>query len=326
MGTWLDFRRPRRSPGGDRRVAWLAGPTRRTVLLGCGIASSVLYLAADLVGSLRYPGYRWLDQEFSELTAQGAPTRPFMIALVEVAYNLLVLALAGGMWTAAGPRQRRARLAAAGLVGYAAFGFAAGTVTPMASRDVMAAGEDTLRNAFHGPLTLASDLCLAVGMAVAGQLLGKRFRSYAYATVATLVVAGAVTSVQIPRMEANRPTPWMGLEERVNIYATMLWVAVLAVGLLRAEATESPRHLRACANRPVSPSGRVLERRPTPPIQATFDDTARICPSRDVAYWRKLLVADDDLAADAGGAAVRAWGHAPSVGRRMPHAGPGTGF
>ena len=34
--------------------------------------------------------------------------------------------------------------------------------------------------------------------------------------------------LQIFEMEANRPTPWMGLEERVNIYATMLWVAALA--------------------------------------------------------------------------------------------------
>ena len=31
--------------------------------------------------------------------------------------------------------------------------------------------------------------------------------------------------------------PLMGLEERINIYATMLWVAMLAIGLLRAKET-----------------------------------------------------------------------------------------
>jgi hypothetical protein len=36
-------------------------------------------------------------------------------------------------------------------------------------------------------------------------------------------------------MQANEPTPLMGIEERVNIYATMLWVAVLAIGLLRVQ-------------------------------------------------------------------------------------------
>ena len=210
----------------------------RKILLGCGVVSSALYIAADIIGTLRYPGYSWLDQEFSELTAQGAPTRPLMIALVEFPYNLLVLAFAAGLWTLGGSKSRAAKLAAAGLVGYTVFGFVAGTITPMTTREAMVAGEDTLRNAFHGPLTMVSDLLLAVGMAAAGQLLGKRFRYYSYATIATLIVFGIWTGFQIPQMQANEPTPWMGLKERVNIYASMLWVAVLAVGLLRSGAPE----------------------------------------------------------------------------------------
>ncbi len=225
---------------------------RRKILLGCGVASSVLYIAADIIGSLRYPGYSWSNQEFSELTAQGAPTRPLMIALVEVPYNLLVLALAAGLWTTAGPRRGAARLAAAGLIGYTAFGFVAGTMTPMTTREAIAAGEDSLRNAFHGPLTLVSDLLLAVAMVSAGRLLGPRFRDYSYGTVAALVVFGALAGLQIPQMAANEPTPGMGLEERVNIYATMLWVALLAIGLMRAEgAVPLPRPPRQELGRPV---------------------------------------------------------------------------
>ena len=225
------FRRREHLPG------WPAGRTLRAVLLGCGAASSALYIAADLIGSLRYPGYSWRDQEFSELTAQGAPTRRLEIALVEIPYNLLVLALAAALWTSDGPQQRAARLAATGLAGYTAFGFAAGTITPMATREAMTAGQDTARNAFHGPLTLVSDLSLMATIAFAGQLLGPRFRITSYATIAGLIAFGALASTQIPRMTANEPTPWMGLEERVNIYATMLWVAVLSIGLLRAGRT-----------------------------------------------------------------------------------------
>jgi hypothetical protein len=44
-------------------------------------------------------------------------------------------------------------------------------------------------------------------------------------------VFGVLTSLQVGQMAANEPTPWMGIEERINIYATMLWVAVLAIGL-----------------------------------------------------------------------------------------------
>jgi hypothetical protein len=38
-----------------------------------------------------------------------------------------------------------------------------------------------------------------------------------------------------PRLEANLPTPWMGLLERIDIVTTMLWIAVLAIALLRAQ-------------------------------------------------------------------------------------------
>lgn len=231
----------------------------RKLLLGSGLASSVLYIAADIIGSLRYPGYSWLDQEFSELTAQGAPTRPLMIALVELPYNLLVLALAAGLWTATGPRQRAARIAAAALVGYVLFGFIGGTITPMNTREVLAAGEATSRNAFHGPMTMVSSISCAAAIVFGGQLLGKRFRYYSYATVVTLVVFGALAGSQIPQMEANQPTPWMGLEERVNIYAIMLWFAVLAVGLLRAEAT-GPRRIgpRTAMRQPSPRRGEAL--------------------------------------------------------------------
>ena len=53
----------------------------RKTLLGCGIVSSVLYVVTDVLGTLRYRSYSYADQTFSELTAQGAPTRDFMVAL-----------------------------------------------------------------------------------------------------------------------------------------------------------------------------------------------------------------------------------------------------
>jgi hypothetical protein len=34
------------------------------------------------------------------------------------------------------------------------------------------------------------------------------------------------------------PTPWMGVWERINIYAYMLWVVVLATALLRGRMAQ----------------------------------------------------------------------------------------
>ena len=206
----------------------------RKILLGCGIVSSVWYVVTDVIGTLRYPGYSYADQWFSELTAQGAPTRPLMIALNEIPYNLLVAALAGGVWESAG-RTRAGHITAAGLGGFAAFGFVTGVIFPMKTREALAAGEGTLRNAMHPVGTVVMSLFTLLAMSFGSTLLGKRFQYYSYGTIVTLVVFGVLTSLQAGRITANEPRPWAGIEERINIYATMLWVAVLAIGLLRAQ-------------------------------------------------------------------------------------------
>ena len=120
----------------------------RKILLICGIVSSVWYVATDVIGTLRYPGYSYADQWFSELTAQGAPTRDFMVALNGIPYTLHVSAFAEGVRTSAAPK-RAGRITAAMLIGYAAFGFAGGVLFPMKPREALAAGEGTLRTPAH---------------------------------------------------------------------------------------------------------------------------------------------------------------------------------
>ena len=129
----------------------------RRILLGCGIVSSVLYVVTDVLGTLRYDGYSYADQTFSELTAQGAPTRPLMVALNGIPYTLLVTAFSRGVWTSAAPK-RAARITGAMLLGYAAFGMAGGVLFPMRPREALAAGEETLRNVMHIPATAVSDV------------------------------------------------------------------------------------------------------------------------------------------------------------------------
>jgi hypothetical protein len=121
------------------------------------------------------------------------------------------------------------------LLGYATFGVAGGLVFPMRPREALAAGEGTLRNTMHIPATAVMSLFIVLAMGFGATLLGKRFRYYSYGTIAILLVFGALASLQAGQMAANELTPWAGIEERINIYATMLWVAVLAIGLLRAQ-------------------------------------------------------------------------------------------
>ena len=182
----------------------------RKIFLGCGIVSSVLYIAIDVLGTLRYPGYSYADQEFSELTAAGSPVRPLMIALNGIPYTVLVTAFAVGVWTSVGPK-RVARITGAMLLGYAVTGMVTGVFFPMSTREALAAGEGTLRNVIHIPATAVMSVCIVLAMGFGATLLGKRFRYYSYGTIATLLVFGALASLQAGQMAANEPTPWMGL-------------------------------------------------------------------------------------------------------------------
>jgi|SRR5215211_394763 len=206
----------------------------RKILLGCGIVSSVLYVASDILVSWWDPRYSYLDQSFSELLAPGAPTRPIMIVLNGIPYTLLVAAFAVGVWASAG-RKRAGRITGAMLLGYAVIGMAGGVFLSAPTRAVLEAGEKTWRNTMHLPATAVMSLCILLAMGFGSTLFGRRFRYYSYATILTLLVFGVLASLQADRVAANQPTPWLGIEERVNIYATMLWVAVLAIGLLRAK-------------------------------------------------------------------------------------------
>jgi hypothetical protein len=55
-----------------------------------------------------------------------------------------------------------------------------------------------------------------------------------------MLVFGAITSVYAPQVQANEPTPWVGVYERINAYGYMLWIGVLAVALWRKAVPNCP--------------------------------------------------------------------------------------
>jgi hypothetical protein len=214
----------------------------RQVLLGCGIVAPAWWVAMDVVGSLRYPGYSYVDQTISELSAEGAPTRAFMTVLSLLPYVVLMIAFGLGVWRAAGGR-RAGRVTGALLVVAAVWGGVGGLAFPMATREVIAAGQDTLRNQMHQWYGIGMPLLAMLAVGFGSRLLGKPFQYFSYATILAMLVFGLLMGLQTSAMTANQPTPWMGVEERITAYAEMLWFVVLAIALLRAETTTSPRQL-----------------------------------------------------------------------------------
>jgi hypothetical protein len=207
----------------------------RKVLLGCGIAASVLYVVMDAIGARRFSGYSYTSQAISELSAIGAPSRPFMLSFGWL-YDMLLIAFGVGVWQAAG-RMLALRIAARALVGIALLGFV-WTFYPMHLRGVAPSYSDTMHVIIAGMQTVL--IFIAIGFGTTA--LGNGFRLYSLLTILTLVLCGVLTWLNAPLIAANLPTPFLGVEERINVFAYVVWHGVLAMALLRHQ---TPAHAAA---------------------------------------------------------------------------------
>lgn len=205
----------------------------RKALLICGILSSLLYVGANIITVMLYPGYSAFSGTVSELSAIGAPTRSLWVWLM-VPYSLLVIAFGWGVWVSAG-RNRSLRVVGSLMVVCALFGFA---WPPMHQREVLAMGGGSLTDTLHIVWTIVTSILFLLVLGFGAAAFEKWFRLYSIATMVVLVVFGALTGMHASGIEANLPTPWIGVWERINIGAYMLWVAVLAIALLRSQVNK----------------------------------------------------------------------------------------
>ena len=213
----------------------------RKALLDCGILASLLYVGTDIVAAMRWEGYSYTGQTVSELFAIGAPTRP-LIVLRGLVYGFLVIAFGLGVWRSA--RGKRALRVAGGLL--AGFGVVdlTGPFAPMHLRGA----ERTLTDTMHIVLACVDVLFIVLIVGFGASAFGKRFRLYSIGTILVVLVFGALAGLQGPRVAANLPTPWVGVTERISIFGYMVWMASLAITLMRVRdtqdvgKTEKPHH------------------------------------------------------------------------------------
>ena len=206
----------------------------RKFLLVCGILSAMIYLAANIIVPTQWDAYEWMSQTVSELSAVGAPTRALWIALV-IPYGVLLTVFGAGVFLSAN-QNRGLKIAGALIVADGIIGF---TWPPMHLREVLAAGGGTLTDTMHIVYTAINALLMFAAIGFSMTAFGKRYRVYCVATVIVELVFGTITGIQSANMQANLPTPWMGVWERIIIVAMMAWPVVLAIALLRR--TQIPR-------------------------------------------------------------------------------------
>jgi len=203
--------------------------TLGAALLVCGIISAYLYIATDIIGGLVYDGYSFVSQAISELSAVGAPSAPLVIPLL-VVYNLLVLAFGVGVLREPSGGRRSLKVAGAALTTYATLGLVT-IAFPTFFRMQQRGAGSLATDAPHIVLTgvLVGLLLVAIGSGAFA--FGTRFRVYSLLTLLIVIVAGAFTVPFAARLAAGQSTPGLGIVERVDVYVSVLWPAMLAIAL-----------------------------------------------------------------------------------------------
>ncbi|WP_030169390.1 DUF998 domain-containing protein [Spirillospora albida] len=197
-------------------------------LLLAAVAAVVVYVIGDVLASLRYDGYSYLDQAISELSAFGSPVRPLMVTVILI-HNVLLLAFGIGVLRVA----QRGSVRWIGILQIADFvivGIPTHTFWAMSSRDMESGFNDVMHIALSGVFSM-----LVVAMLILSAVAYPgRFRLYALATTVTVIGFGIASSFAIRGLEQN-DTPWAGALERINAYAYFAWLAILALTILRRD-------------------------------------------------------------------------------------------
>ncbi len=200
----------------------------RNDLLICGILSSLWYVAINILVPMHYAGYSVITHTVSELSAINAPTRIFWVLLV-IWYPMLFASFGWGVLASAG-KSRALHITGSLIILYAILNF---YWPPMHQREVIAADRATLTDSLHIAWAMMTLLFMMLIMGFGAAALGKKFRIFTTATFFVFLVFGILIGTEAPDIQAGLPTPYIGIWERINIAAFMLWVVVFAIALLR---------------------------------------------------------------------------------------------
>lgn len=197
-------------------------------LLSFGVISIIWYVGLNILLPVKYEGYSIVSQTVSELSAIDAPTRSQWVLLC-IPFSLFTIAFGLGIWLA-GRSVKKLQFVACVVILDAIIGL---FWPPMHRREVIAAGGGTLTDTLHIAWTFIHLVFMLLMIGFGAAALGKTFRIYSIITVLAFILFGILTARESPGMEAGEPTPYIGVWERFNMGAYMLWVVVFSVALLK---------------------------------------------------------------------------------------------
>ena len=193
-----------------------------------GIISFLLYLGADVVFGLLTPDYVFREHAVSELMLADAEYRTYVSAVI---FSSSLAGLAFGVgFLLHFPYSRSRLLFVAGvlLVVSSLSTSLTSTVFPQDARDAEATFEGTMHLTLVGMNVLITIIVMLLcGTGFNAEFGWKGLRLLSFIALVLMAVGGVVSTMFI-----QNDIDWLGVSERVSIYAYFGWVSVMAWMLL----------------------------------------------------------------------------------------------
>jgi len=199
----------------------------RKVLIYCGIAAPVLYVATAIIGAALRPDYSHIVNAISELLSNGAPNKAVLDIVFNI-YNALLLAFAIGAFLVLKNSPRISRVAMGILIGIQVLSFSWGFF-PMDPLGAEATFAGTMHNVLGGIVAFATIIMpLLTGLGFRYTDDFKRYATFSFIASAIIFVSG-LTGVIL----AGQGYLVFGLFERITIGTYEVWIFVTALNLLK---------------------------------------------------------------------------------------------
>lgn len=198
-----------------------------------GIVSLLSYTAAVLFAPMAYPGYNWMAQAVSDLSAEGSPSRLLWDQLA-APYNICGLLCVMMVCVFISERKSGSRTLRLGIYLFAAMNWVSAlgyAMFPLSEAGSPAGFQNTMHLIVTGAVVTLSILSLIV--IIIGGIRGKACPSLAvWAALALgLMMAGAIGVNAVP-------AGYFGIPERFSVFAAAGFQAVLGIYLFRGEVKE----------------------------------------------------------------------------------------
>ena len=198
-----------------------------------GVISLISYTAAVIFSPLAYPGYRWMEQAVSDLSASNAPSR---ILWSQLSSFYTVGGMVSIMMVCVFIQGKLNKTLRTGIYLFAAMNWVSSigyTMFPLSESGNAGTFQDVMHiYVVTAPVVLLSIVSLVTIMI--GGYRDKEYRSIAvWATIAlSLMFAGAIGTGVVPK-------EYFGIAERFSVFAATGFNAILGIYLFRGFKTRN---------------------------------------------------------------------------------------